>query len=147
MITAAWDILQDTNLRESPWDGCVVPIWDIWNVEMASSLQRVEKKSKWFSCVTQWERRSVELDVPVVEHKVNMWIPIELGALSWDRDEDYVSASSEQRVEMMKSIWLSCVMQWERRSVEWMFMWTSTGEHDPSGWALVRVVLLCNALS
>jgi len=62
---------------------------------MASSLQRVEKSSKWFSCVTQWERIYVELDMPMVEHKMNVWIPIELGASSWDRDEDDVLASSK----------------------------------------------------
>ena len=28
MIATTRDILQDTNLREIPWEGCVVPIWD-----------------------------------------------------------------------------------------------------------------------
>ena len=50
----------------------------------------------------------------VDEHKVNMWIPIELGASSWDIDEDDVLASSKKRVDRMNSKWLSSVMQWDR---------------------------------
>jgi hypothetical protein len=36
---------------------------------MTSSIQRVEKE---LQMIIQWERRSVELDVPVAEHKVNV---------------------------------------------------------------------------
>ena len=142
MITTAWDILEDTDLR---WV-CGSYLRQSWNVVMASSLQRVEKKSKWLSCVMQWERRSVELDVPMAEHNANVWIPIELGASSWDKDEDNVLASSEQRVEMMNSRWLFYVMQWKRRFVEWTCLWMSIGEHDPSDWALVSVALLWDSV-
>ena len=45
--------------------------------------------------IIQWERRSVELDMYVAKHKVNMWNPKVLGASSWDINEDGVLASSE----------------------------------------------------
>ena len=35
----------------------------------------------------------------MAEQKVNMWILKELGASSWDKDEDDVLASSKQRVD------------------------------------------------
>jgi len=55
----------------------------------------------------------------------------ELGASLWDRNENDVLASFEQRVEMMNSRWLSCVMQWEKIYVELdvpvdEYMWTSS---------------------
>jgi hypothetical protein len=160
MIATMWDILQLTN----PWDvdHCsyvrLSPAYkperkplrrvhgsylrQSWNVEMASSLQRVEKNSRWFSCVTQWERWSAELDVPVAEHKVNMWNPKVLGASSWEQKWRWCISLLWAEELMRNSRWLSCVMQWERRSVEWTCLWTSTCERDPSGWALVSVVLL-----
>jgi len=100
MIIAAWDILQDTDWLSGPerqtlrWV-CGSYLRHNWNVVMASSLQKVENNSRWFSCVTQRERRFAELDVSVAEHKVNVWIPIELDASSWDIDKDDVLASSK----------------------------------------------------
>ena len=113
-----------------------------WNVEMASSLQRVEKKSRWFSCVTLWERIFVELDVHVSEHKENVWNPKVLGASSWENKWRW--CISLLWVELTRnSRWISYEMQWERRSVEWTCLWTSIGERDPSGWALVKKWFFC----
>ena len=114
-----------------------------WNVLLLSSLQRVEKKSRWFYYVTQWKRRADELDVHVVEHRWTCEFPW-AGCIVLRQRWNDVLASSEKRFEMMNSRWLSCLMQWERRSFEWTCPWTSTCECDPSGWALVRVVILCN---
>ena len=148
MITVAWDILQDTYWLSQPereplrWV-CGSYLRQNWNVVMAYSLQRVEKNSRWFSCVTQWERRYVELDVPMAEHKVNVWNPKVVGASSWEKKWRWCISILWVEELMRKSRWLSCVMQWERISVEWTYMWMSTGERDPSGWALVKKWFFC----
>ena len=51
-------------------------------------FHRDDKVGSW------WDPLS-ELDMPVTEHKVNVWILIELGESSWDRDKDDVLASSK----------------------------------------------------
>ena len=101
MIAAMWDILQLTNL------------WDVdhcSHVKILSSLQTWEKSTEegvWFlsekvlerrddllhsesweelQMIIQWERWSVELDMHVAEHKVNVWNPKVLGALSCEQE-------------------------------------------------------------
>ena len=98
LLTKSWKELQmillcNTVRKEICWVGCAygwaqgervnshelgASLWDIDEDDVLdSSEQRVEMmKSRWFSCVMQWERRFVELDVSVAKHKVNMWIPV-----------------------------------------------------------------------
>ena len=143
MIAAMWDILQLTSL------------WDVDHcsyVSLSLSLQtwdKAPKKGTWFMPETElkrrddllhsesweefqmiilWERRSAELDVPVAEHKVNMWNPKVLGASSWEQKWRWCISLLWAAELTRNSKWLSCVMQWERRSVEWTCLWMSTSE-------------------
>ena len=107
-----------STMRHPPWHRpkreplrwvCGSYLRQSWNVEIPSSLQRVKKNSRWFSCVTQWERRSTKLDVSVAEHRWTCEFPW-VGCIVLRQRWNDVLASSEQRVEMMNSRWLSCVM-------------------------------------
>jgi hypothetical protein len=134
-LTNLWDVehssyvkpfSQLTNLRESPYEGFVVPAWDrVRNVEMTSSMTWVRRTPDDYP----GEKWSVELG------RACGWAQGERGKSQkcWAHhhvniNKDDVMASSEQQSWREDSRWFSCWWQWESRSVEWTCLWTSTGE-------------------
>jgi hypothetical protein len=118
-----WLQLRETSSRTQTWERAPeMGVWFLSEIEL--------ERSDGLLLTESWEELQMILLCNAVRKEI-CWVgracgwaqgervnSHELGASLWDRDEDDVLASSEQRVEMMNSRWLSCVMQWERRSVE-----------------------------
>ena len=91
--------------------------------------------------IIQWERRSVELDVHVAEHKVNMWNPKVLGA-----------SSCEQKWRWYISLlWTAELM----RKLQMILLCEAVGKKicrvdlhvDEHKWTCEYLVLLCNVVN
>jgi len=134
MIATMWDILHLTNLWDVDHCNCVRlyptykpkrnPLVRVhssyliqrWNVDMTSSIHRVEKSSKWLSCgkgdLLSWA--CLWLSIRWMCGIQKCWVHLH------ENRNEYL---------MRNSRWLSCVMQWERRSVQWTCLWMRTCEH------------------
>ncbi len=58
-------------------------MWFLPETEVEDDLLHSESWEE-LQMIIQWERQSVELDVLVAKHKVNVWNPKVLGASSWE---------------------------------------------------------------